>query len=289
MKSKKSFTLIEVSIVIAIIILIGTIIFAKVKDIREKGRINLGKQFDQTIQNVTGESKVGEWKFEKIEGNITPDSSGYGNDGEAHGSPNLVSGIDGNALEFDGSNDYIAIKNLHYENPNEIKELTVTAWVKIPLDGGDWSILDFDRSEYFTCAAGIPNTSYVGEGDYVGFHTSASGHGIKDMWSNKKVRDGKWHFIVWVFDSNEIFDKKIYIDGELDAQQDAYPTGVGLGTGNKRYGFIGDGSEASSFNGSRNNKYFEGVIDEVRIYHKALKVGEIRKIYAETIGKVVKK
>ena len=51
-------------------------------------------------------------------------------------------------LSFDGTNDYAAIQNMYYTDVGEISKLTVSAWVKVPLDGGDWSIVDFDRSEY---------------------------------------------------------------------------------------------------------------------------------------------
>jgi hypothetical protein len=227
-------------------------------------------------------SLVGYWSFDFYNSTGVFDNSTYGNFGVFNGGlgpDDLVVGKYGKALTFDGVDDYIAIKNLHYDTANEITKLTVSAWVKVPTTGGDWSIVDFDRSEYYTCAAGIPSGSATGEGDYVGFHTTAAGYGIVDMWSNTPIRDGKWHFITWVYDSSDVYDKKIYIDGVLDAQQDAYPTGVGLGSGTVRYGFIGDGSEASTFNGTRNGFYFEGTIDEVRIYHRVLGPEEINASY----------
>ena len=42
-----------------------------------------------------------------------------------------------------------------------------------------------------------------------------------------------------------------------------------------RYGFIGDGSEASSFDGDRNDKNYEGMADEVYLYDEALTPDEI--------------
>ena len=176
-------------------------------------------------------------------------------------------------LSFDGTNDYAAIQNMYYTEPGEISKLTVSAWVKVPLDGGNWSIVDFDRSEYYTCAVGISNIH--GEGDYVGFHTRAISGGIKDMKSTATMRDNEWHHIVWVFDSEEVYDKKIYIDGQLDSQQDAYSTNVNLGSGANRYGFFGDGSEASSYNANRNGLYYQGHMDQISIWHRAFSASEI--------------
>ena len=178
-------------------------------------------------------------------------------------------------LYFDGSNDYAAIQNLSYTEPGQIPNLTVSAWVKVPSDGGDWSIVDFDRSEYYTCTVGIRNTSANNEGDYVGFHTRATSGGIKDMWSTSTIRDNQWHHIVWVFDRSEVYDKKIYIDGQLDSQQDAYATNINLGSGANRYGFLGDGSEASSYNAGRNGIYYQGYMDQVSIWHRSFSVSEI--------------
>jgi len=48
-----------------------------------------------------------------------------------------------------------------------------------------------------------------------------------------------------------------------------------LGTGTTRFGFIGDGSEASSFAGPTTNKYYEGKIDELRLNNDNLTAGWI--------------
>ncbi len=201
---------------------------------------------------------------------------------------NLLSSVSGSfnsgvepMLTFDGNNDYAAIQNLFYTHSGEISKLTVSAWVKVPPDGGDWAIVDFDRSEYYNCIVGIKNTRINNEGDYVGFHTRASSGGIKDMWSSSTIRDNEWHHIVWVFDSEQVYDKKIYIDNQLDSQQDAYSTNVGLGSGANRYGFLGDGSEANSYNANRNKIYFQGSMNKVSIWHKAFSANEIS--YLENI------
>ena len=175
-------------------------------------------------------------------------------------------------LSFDGADDYAAIQNMYYTDVGEISRLTVSAWVKVPLDGGDWSIVDFDRSEYYTCTVGISGVN--GEGNYVGFHTRGSSEGIKDMWSTGTIRDNQWHHVVWVFDSGEVNDKIIYIDGQLDSQQNGYNTNVNLGSGANRYGFFGDGSEASSYNANRNGIYYQGHMDQVSIWHRAFSASE---------------
>lgn len=174
--------------------------------------------------------------------------------------PTQITGKLGNGQEFNGSNDYIALKK-YYSN-TYIGRLAASAWAKVPSTGGDWSIVDFDRSEFYTCAAGIPNSSAGGEGDYLGFHTKDGNSGsIYDMWSSQSgIRNNSWRHITWVYYSQY---KYMYIDGSQDSNTQ-YSMGLGR-TDSTRYGVIGNGSEASSFNGSMNSNYFEGSIDELRI------------------------
>lgn len=174
------------------------------------------------------------------------------------------------AYDFDGTDDYIALDNL-FDTSGALPEFTVTAWVKIPSGGGDWAVLDYDRSEYFTFAPGNDGSA-GGVGDIVGCHTTDSGGSTHDFGGNEVVRDGSWHFAACVYDGT---DKIIYVDGTEDARASNPHSGAAIGTGTTRYGFIGDGSEASSFDGSRNGIYFEGQIGNVRFYDRALSSTEI--------------
>ncbi len=204
------------------------------------------------------------------------DSTSNGNNGTPFGgvTQNATGQING-ADDFDGTSGYVAIQNLNYNTAGQINELTVCAWFETSFGGsswsGNWALVDFDRSEYY-------NFFVYGDTGELGFATTASGT-IVDMQGNTSANDGQWHFGCVVFDSSEVNDKKIYLDGVLDAEQDAYSTGTNLGTGTTRYGFMGEGSEASTFNGSRNNIYYDGFIDEVRISDVARLPGWIQTEY----------
>jgi hypothetical protein len=66
----------------------------------------------------------------------------------------------------------------------------------------------------------------------------------------------------------------------LDSAKDAYADGTGLGTGATRYGFLGDGSEASGYNGDRNGYEYGGLLDDVYVYHRVLSETEIADLAA---------
>lgn len=166
-------------------------------------------------------------------------------------------------LDFDGTNDYVAIDNFFY-NTSGMTELTVEAWVRTTSTGNQM-VCSFDRSEYFRLSI----NDYAGPGE-VSWSVSTS-TGIEDLQGNTSINDGDWHHLAGVFDNGTM---SIYVDGVLDATT---TTGATWGDGVTRYGFIGTGSEATSFNGAKGpTTEMNGEIDEVRIWSVARTPPEIQ-------------
>ena len=233
---------------------------------------NNAKVIFNTNETVSRDSKEGLILYYPFDDDIANDSSGNGNHGVVNGAE-MKPGVSGKYYQFDGINDYIAVKKLHYNSVGVIPEITVCAWVNSAYSGGsfsdNWAIIDFDRSEYY-------NVFLRGDNGRVGFSTTDSNKKINDFSSKKRINDGKWHFIAAVYDGR---DKIIYIDGEEDARKTDAHEGRNLGSGIRRYGFVGDGSEAGVVDGLRNGKYYSGSIDDLRIYHRALTVEEVASLY----------
>jgi hypothetical protein len=143
--------------------------------------------------------------------------------------------------------------------------MTVSAWVRTNYSSGgnhhNWSILDYDRSEYY-------NIFISGNGRLC-FASSRPGSTFNDSYAGTAgdLNDNNWHHIAGVYDGT---DKLLYIDGVLVFTQSNPHGGLGFGTGTTRFGFIGEGSEANSYNGSRNNIYYDGQYDEIRFTTDAL-------------------
>jgi ferric-dicitrate binding protein FerR (iron transport regulator) len=226
---------------------------------------------------------LGHWKLDERKGFLAGDSSGCENHAMLRGRTKWVTGKRGGGLRFDGQADYVAITNMHYARKGAVDALTVAFWVAT-IRQGQSAIVDFDRSEYWSVGVKFMDTQGDGR---LSWDTTSSAGVIDDMESRARINTGNWRHVCVVYDSKEKKDKKIYIDGVLDKAKDAYGKGTRLGTGETRYGFLGDGSEAKTFDGERNERYFKGMLDDVRVYHRALTEEEIRALAAPRGGKVV--
>ena len=166
-------------------------------------------------------------------------------------------------LLFPGTaTDYIAVKQHEYIDP--FPELSLAAWVKAPARG---MIASWDRSEFFRFAVG-DDVGGNAATTFVAFDHCCP---IHDWYGETDVADDEWHHLVAVFDGEE---KRIYVDGELDASVDA--TTKVIGAGQSRFGYIGIGSEAGSLDAATGpNWAFNGIMDEYLMFHRVLSDEEI--------------
>jgi len=178
---------------------------------------------------------------------------------------NLNDTVVGRGINLDGSaGTNLPIEDLAYSTSNGISELTAGFWIRTTQSTRS-GIFDYDRSEHWSVGLNFHNAS--GQNGQISFDTAASTGSIGDLNSGVAVNDGDWHYVTVVYDHNATNDKKIYIDGQLTAQADQHTTPLGKTT--QRFGFLGDGSEAGSFNSSTNGLPQGGDFDELFLTHEA--------------------
>ena len=176
-------------------------------------------------------------------------------------------------FSFNGSSNYMPLRSVNYGNGSNngtISELSIFAWIRTTynngntgtLDTNNWAIIDFDRSEVFNMFIG-------GGGDlqFAGYSSNAGGFSTYyDIQGTRTdLNDGFWHYVGVVFSTSDQ-TIKFYVDGVLDRTHNANGNMTALGARSRRYGFLGDGSEAGSQNSSRNNIYYDGDIAEVHMW-----------------------
>lgn len=254
------FTIIELLIVIAIIGLISSIVFVSFKETREKARIAKALQFSQSVSHGLGAYAVGIWGFDDGSGTTANDSSGYGNNGTINGA-NWVTGILGTALNFDGTNDYVRVPDSASLDITDA--ITLEAWVYPKQAKEQYYISKGSISGADKYRAGFQVPGGVFKPDF--FLNLSTGE--QDKLGAAISGLNKWYHLVMTYDGSAM---RIYRDGELTnvwtgisgtITTDNFPLDIG-----------------TRFQGGY---YFNGLLDEVHIYNKALGAVQIQKHYTE--------
>ncbi|MCB9990713.1 MAG: DUF2341 domain-containing protein [Rhodospirillales bacterium] len=217
---------------------------------------------------------TGVWHMEDdlSSGTTIADSSLGASDGQARQGLTAADAVNaqiGQGFQFNNS-EYVALDH-SFAGTGTMSAISAGGWINTTFSGGayndNWSLIDFDRSEFF-------NVYIDGGTGQLAFSTNAGG--IHDMSAGPAVNDGNWHYVMAVYDGT---DKILYVDGAEVARTVNAHGGAALGSNLTRYGFIGDGSEADVFDGGRNNIYYTGQFDEIRLYEGVMSADQIAADY----------
>jgi len=200
------------------------------------------------------------WKLDEASGNTAEDSVGD-NDGTLLGGPQWqpYSGRVDGALGFDGSGDYVNCGN--GESLNITGDITVAAWVKINAVSSQWqSIVTKGDSAWRLSTAN----------DEMKFHFAVTGGPPWNFVSgDTEVGANEWRHVCGTYDGANM---RLYVDGVEDP---ASPVAEINGVQKNTYDvFIGANQEMSG-------RYWDGLIDDVRLYSCPLTSMEVYELYME--------
>ena len=192
---------------------------------------------------------VGYWKFDEGNGTTAADSSGNGNDGTLVNGPTWIAdGKYGKALYFDGVDDRVTT----ISSTGSTSAVTVEAWIKEATANSNAGLV-FDTN--WSYGIWIQNSKIQG-----GIWNASS---YQHTASSQVIpQTGIWYHIAMTYDMTTDHIVRLYVNGTLAANWTAIgptkiPNKVDVGGRNP------------------NNWYFNGTIDEVRIYNRALSADEI--------------
>ncbi|MBD3425932.1 MAG: DUF2341 domain-containing protein [Candidatus Omnitrophica bacterium] len=210
----------------------------------------------ENVNGVWDSDFQGVWHMDETSGTMA-DSTSNGTDGTPrNGLDQTAAGKIGGGSLFAGGNDYVALDNFFYTGTG-YPAVTFSAWINTA-DGGNQIIGSYDRNEFWR----LEVNGRAGTGE-IGWDVMTEA-GQQDFGSNSRVDDGTWHHVSGVYDNGDVI---IYIDGSVD---NSTTRGSTLGRGKTRYGYLGVGSESSSFDANKGpTNYFNGSMDEARLSNSA--------------------
>ncbi|HUV63643.1 MAG TPA: LamG domain-containing protein, partial [Sedimentisphaerales bacterium] len=200
------------------------------------------------------------------------DSSGNARHGTAMGNPAFVAGEVGQAINLDGVDDYVQITG--YKGILGPNAVTVTAWVRTTSTG----TADTGSNSTNAIVGWGPNVA----GQRFGFRVDAgrlrAEHHGGNVQGDSSMNDGGWHHVAVTVQENATVsypDVILYLDGMNDTRPttDLDPVFNLTAAEDLRIG-----SRPAS-----NDRFFQGQIDEVRIYDRALTQEEIAWLSGRTL------
>jgi prepilin-type N-terminal cleavage/methylation domain-containing protein len=281
----KSFTLIEILVVIVVIGVLSAFILVGMSSISNSASITKSKAFANSMRNSLLMGLVSEWKFEGpnvAEGTVTTDDAkdswGSNNATVIGGNPLVKSSncISGKCIFFDGTGDYISIPDSTSLDITDA--ITISAWVNV---------------------ASVQNTNY----EYIVRKTASDPsqgtlYGLLMGYNDRLVR-----FFLWTEDyvgCRSIIDSVTQLDLNvwyyLSATYDytnhtgiIYINGVKNNTGTGTTGKIRTNNDnlyiSQRVDGTL---YFNGYIDEVALYNQPMTALNVSEKYYSGLNKLFK-
>jgi len=269
----KSFTLIEILVVIVIIGILSGFIIVSMAGVSSKATIAKGQVFASSLKNALLVNLVSEWRLDEGSGAAAKDQWGV-NDGTLTNSPTWVTSncVSGNCVSFDGINDYIACGSA--STLNITKHLTIGAWVKMTI------------ASYSQPIAG--NWYYANAGDQEGYrldkdtndkarlYIHRSEGGDNGVSSTTSINNGAWHYLVGTFIPSTSI--RIYVDGVLENTNTTTITAsIQPSTRTFNIGYYY----------ANGDYYFTGTIDDVRVYNEAIPTSRVQENYYSGLNRLL--
>ena len=176
------------------------------------------------------------------------------------GSPTVATGhtsVSNTAYSFDG-NDRISINN---HNRFVTNAVTVAAWVKTTSLAKQFIVDKYWVTGYHL---------YLDNGK-AGFAGRDGSGNYRNVAGLNAINDGNWHFLTGVVNNGTW---QIWVDGSKVGEQVTGYTSTDL---------INSAPLVFGYNYSTSNHYFNGVIDDIRIYNTALSASKIQQLYSYNI------
>jgi len=199
------------------------------------------------------------WKLDESSGTSAADSSGNNRNGTAMNDPTWQpsGGKKDGALQFDGIDDFVEIDDPNYKGVTGSASRTAAAWIKTSTTSGSHNIV--------TWGSNVTGQAWV--------FTVANSKlvlAVKDglIIGSTPIADDTWHHVAAILDDDgtaDVSEVQLYVDGQLETLSFVLAQPINTASG--------DNVKIATFGGGF---LFNGLIDDVRIYDRALTLEDIQ-------------
>jgi hypothetical protein len=195
---------------------------------------------------------VAVYSFNEGSGTTVHDSSGNGNNGTLQGGAAwTTSGRYGNAISFNGTNAYVNVPNS--SSVQLTTAMTLEAWINPTLRNGVWRDVIYKGNDKYYLEADSTSGKPVAGG--------ILGGSYGEIYGPSAVTTNTWTHLAGTYDGATL---RLYVNG-VQVNSRAQTGAIAISTNALQFG--GD---------SIYGQYFQGTIDEIRIYNRALSATEIQ-------------
>jgi len=246
-------------------------------DVRIYNR-ELNQQEIQELYNISAlvDLNAGLIAHYPLDGNAN-DVSGNANNGTESGTVDYVAGRHGQAALFNDNTDLIVANDPLSSNMSSIDPFTVSFWVNTTTNKGSAGMVN----QFSACSSDGEGNERFGTIIYNNadpaldrVHTWAKDYASDSIGADRDlIIDGNWHLLTII---NQESTLQTYIDGVLQVEKTMLNSGTSILNGVQLAigGYYIDECTTDSS--------FEGSIDDVRVYNRAINNAEIQELFSST-------
>lgn len=218
----------------------------------------------------TAKEPIHHWKLQEENGTTVNDASSKTNLTNSNATVNQTGKID-KAYSFNGSSSKLTLPSVLESNSTG----SISAWIYLNAVDNNVRIIlsesDGTTSEYFR---------FYNYGDDLRFNLRTGGSFIGSVQAESSLSVNTWHNVIVTADGNEY---KMYVDGLEQTLTDI--DGVLQNTGNWNNATTVNEAYIGVFNDS--SSYFDGSMEDIRVYDYALSDQEVKNIYNNGKGLLI--
>ncbi len=261
MNKKLAFTLIEILIVIVVVGILSAFIIVSMNSFTINTNMTKSKAFSNSLRNSLLMNLVAEWK---LDGNAN-DSWGL-NNGIITNALASNDCVYGSCLSFDSSGDYITVS--HQDEQIITESITMEAWIKTSTN--QTKLYPNIISKYWR---------YVISGNQGDNKFRFALSGVGTLITPNDLPFNNWNHVVGTYNKDGgVGNMKIHVNGVV-ATQTTLSGSIVSSVTNSLYIGIADIAVP--------NEGFLGLIDEVRLYDKAVPSSQIQQTYYSGLNKLL--